>query len=221
MVATANNWAKATELAIISSASGCFKYNIFDPRGENPGLQLGDMKTVGKTGYDGNNLRYMNTVAGGNLDWLYATGLKSSDLFPFHYPASYDFEENDVQIVYLGWFWNDWSLVNNGKVSVANGLDIRKDLVDKTGDITRVSSLDEDWVTLNQMIKYYKFGFGRVTDYANEAIRYGHITRDSAIKLVEQYDGSCSDAYIKSSYYISISVDFFWGMYAVLLLQIY
>ena len=61
------------------------------------------------------------------------------------------------------------------------------------------------------MIKYYKFGFGRVTDYANEAIRYGHITRDSAIKLVEQYDGSCSDAYIKSFCdYISISVDFFW-----------
>ena len=81
-------------------------------------------------------------------------------IFSLHYPASYDFEENDVQIVYLGWFWNDWSLVNNGKVSVANGLDIRKDLVDKTGDITRVSSLDEDWVTLNQMIKYYKFGLG-------------------------------------------------------------
>ena len=41
------------------------------------------MKTVGKTGYDGNNLRYMNNSVGGNLDWLYATGLKSSDLFLF------------------------------------------------------------------------------------------------------------------------------------------
>ena len=78
------NWAKATELAIISSAPQvALKYNIpLILWGENPGLQLGDMKTVGKTGYDGNNLRYMNTVAGGNLDWLYATGLKSSDLFP-------------------------------------------------------------------------------------------------------------------------------------------
>ena len=25
--------------------------------GENPGLQLGDMKSLGKNGYDGNNLR--------------------------------------------------------------------------------------------------------------------------------------------------------------------
>ena len=23
---------------------------------------------------------------------------------------------------------------------------------------------DEDWITLNQMIKYYKYGFGRASD---------------------------------------------------------
>ena len=34
-----------------------------------------------------------------------------------------------------------------------------------------MSALDEDWVTLNQMIKYYKYGFGRVSDSVNEQIR--------------------------------------------------
>ena len=51
---------------------------------------------------------------------------------------------------------------------------IRSDSVVNTGDPKGVSALDEDWVTLNQMIKYYKFGFGKVTDYVNEDIRLGH-----------------------------------------------
>ena len=47
------NWAKATEQAIIGSApSVAIKYKIpLILWGENPGLQLGDMKTVGKNGY--------------------------------------------------------------------------------------------------------------------------------------------------------------------------
>ena len=61
-----SNWAKASEQAIISSVPQiAIKYNIkLILWGENPGLQLGDMLTVGKTGYDGNNLRNMNTVKG-------------------------------------------------------------------------------------------------------------------------------------------------------------
>ena len=76
------NWAKASEQAIIGSAPKiAIKYNIpLILWGENPGLQLGDMKTMGRNGYDGNNLRYMNTVSGGNLDWLYEKGFTKSDL---------------------------------------------------------------------------------------------------------------------------------------------
>jgi hypothetical protein len=83
--------------------------------------------------------------------------------------------------------------------------------VENTGDLRGVTSLDEDWVTLNQMIKYYKFGFGRVTDYVNEEIRLGNLTRDEGIRLVERYDHSCSAEYIRDfSDYIGISVEQFW-----------
>lgn len=207
------NWAKATEQAIIGSAPKlALKYDVpLILWGENPGLQLGDMATIGKTGYDGNNLRNMNTVSGGNLDWLLNVGITDSELIPFKLPTEEEFEENNVQIVYLGWFWNDWSLVNNGLYSITHGLNIRDDYVDQTGDITRVSSLDEDWVTLNQMIKYYKFGFGRVTDFVNESIRLKKMTRDEGIALVEEYDGSCAPKYIESfCEYIDISVEQFW-----------
>ena len=61
------------------------------------------------------------------------------------------------------------------------------------------------------MIKYYKFGFGRVTDHVNEAIRNKLMSREKGIELVEQYDGSCSSSYIESfCEFIDISTKFFW-----------
>jgi N-acetyl sugar amidotransferase len=207
------NWAKSTELALFSSVPQlAIRYDIpLILWGENPGLQLGDLKTLGKTGYDGNNLRYMNTLAGGALDWMIEAGMHPRDLLPFRYPTPEEFDRHNLQIVYLGWFLGDWSLVNNATYSTANGLQIRTDTVQNTGDLLGVTSLDEDWVTLNQMIKYYKFGFGRVTDYVNEEIRVGRITRERAVELVEEYDDSCSDEYIHSfCSYIGITYAHFW-----------
>jgi len=207
------NWAKSTELALFSSVPQlAIRYGIpLILWGENPGLQLGDLKTLGKTGYDGNNLRYMNTLAGGVADWMYEAGATDRELLPYQYPLPGEFDEHGLQIVYLGWFLGDWSLVNNGMYAAASGLHLRTDTVDHTGDLKGVTSLDEDWVTLNQMIKYYKFGFGRVTDYANEEIRLGRMTRDEGISLVERYDDSCSPEYIASFCdYIGITVEAFW-----------
>lgn len=207
------NWARSTELALFSSVPQlAIRYGIpLILWGENPGLQLGDLKTLGRTGYDGNNLRYMNTLSGGSMEWMRESGLASQELIPYAYPSPEAFDANKLQIVYLGWFLGDWSLINNALYSCANGLEIREDTVENTGDLYGVTSLDEDWVTLNQMIKYYKFGFGRVTDYANEEIRLGRMSREKGIQLVEQYDDACSDEYIDSfCAYIDISVAKFW-----------
>lgn len=207
------NWARSTELALFASVPQiAIRYQIpLILWGENPGLQLGDLKTLGRTGYDGNNLRYMNTLSGGGLEWMLKEGFRQRELLPYVYPQPEEFEAAKLQIVYLGWFLGDWSLVNNATYACANGLEIREDTVANTGDLYGVTSLDEDWVTLNQMIKYYKFGFGRVTDYVNEEIRLGRITRAQAIAIVEKYDDACSDEYIESFCdYIDISVDRFW-----------
>ena len=207
------NWAKATELALFSSVPRlAIDYKIpLILWGENPGLQLGDLATLGKTGYDGNNLRSMNTLGGGELQWMLEEGFNIKDLIPFHYPSVKEFKDNKVQIIYLGWFLGDWSYLNNGAISSLAGLKIRNDTVVNTGDLYGVSSLDEDWVTLNQMIKYYKFGFGKATEYLNEMIRLGTITRDEAVILASKYDGICSDHYIETFCdYIDISVEFFW-----------
>lgn len=206
------NWARSTELALFASVPQlAISYDIpLILWGENPGLQLGDLRTLGRTGYDGNNLRFMNTLSGGANDWMFEDGALRRELIPYDYPSIEQFEAHQLQIVYLGWFLGDWSLIENGMYAATWGLHIRDDGVENTGDLAGVSSLDEDWVTLNQMIKFYKFGFGRVTDYANEEIRLGRMTRDEGIALVERYDDACSPDYIAGFCdYIGITVDFF------------
>ncbi len=203
---------RSTEMALFASVPQiAIKYGIkLILWGENPGLQLGDMKTLGRTGYDGNSLRYMNTLSSG-LDWMLDCGFEKSELVSYVYPDTEEFEKHDLQIVYLGWFLGDWSLVNNAGYACANGIEIRTDGVEKTGDLYGVTALDEDFTPVNQLIKYYKFGFGRVTDYVNEEIRLGRLSRDAGIKLVEQYDDAQDEKYIKNYCdYLEISVEAFW-----------
>jgi hypothetical protein len=154
----------------------------------------------------------MNTLKGGMPEWMLSLGYKREHLEAYYYPTPELFDEHNLQIVYLGWFLGDWSLTNNGMYSITEGLKMRSDHVSNTGDLRGVTSLDEDWVTLNQMIKYYKYGFGRVTDYCNEEIRLGNLSRDEGIILANEYDDACSDEYINSfCEYIRISPKQFWS----------
>ena len=203
---------RSTELALFSCVPQvALRYGIdLILWGENPALQLGDMRTLGRTGYDGNNLRHMNTLTSGK-SWMYARGYEESELIAYTYPEVEEFLAADLKIIYLGWFLGDWSLVNNAMYAAPNGLKLRTDGVEATGDLFGVTALDEDFTPINQMIKYYKFGFGRTTDYVNEEIRLGRMTREEGIDLVTCFDDKCSPEYVaRYCDYLGISVDQFW-----------
>jgi len=207
------NWAKSTELTLFSSVPRlAIAYKI--PLiwwGENAALQLGDLNVLGKNGADGNSLRNMNTLGGGDITWLLSDEIKKNLILQYIYPSEQEMDRAGLRITFLGYFWKDWSLIDNGNYSALRGLEVRREPPWEIGDPVGITSLDEDWVTLNQMIKYLKFGFGRVTDYVNEDIRNGRMTRDQGILLNEKYDGKCADHYIESfSRYIGITVEEFW-----------
>jgi N-acetyl sugar amidotransferase len=206
------NWARSTELALFSSVPQlAIKYQI--PLifwGENPALQVGDVKAMGRNGYDGNNLRLSNTLSSGHT-WMLESGFKHNNILPYVYPSTKGFDEFNIQIIFLGWFLGDWSLLQNAAYACPSGLNIRAEKPEDTGDLYGISNLDEDWHNMNQMIKYLKFGFGKVTEYVNEELRAGLLDRLTAIKLVEQYDGLCSEKYIESfCEYINITQQEFW-----------
>ena len=51
---------------------------------------------------------------------------------------------------------------------------------------------------MNQMIKYYKVGFGFVTEIVSEDLQRGLMDRQTGIDLIKKYDGKCSEDYISS-----------------------
>ncbi len=205
---------KAAELTLFSSVPKfAIAYQI--PLiwwGENSALQLGESSVMGKTGSDGNNLRKMNTLSGGDITWMQDAGFKKNEIIQYTYPSKEEMDKANLRITFLGYFWQDWSLINNGNYAALRGLDVRNDKPWEMGDYVGVTALDEDFTPMNQMIKYLKYGFGRTTDYVNEEIRNGRISREQGIKLCQEYDGKCADRYIKSfADFISISVKEFWG----------
>jgi len=207
------NWQKSTELALFSSVPKmAVAYQI--PLiwwGENPSLQIGDLSTMGRNGWDGNNLRNGNTLKNSNYKWLLDKDIKINKILQYLYPSLEEMDKAKLQIVFLGYFWNIWSLHDNGLYGALNGLNIRDEKPWERGDLENVSNLDEDWVSLNQMIKYLKYGFGKVSENVSEDIRNKRLTRDQGIELIKKYDGKCSSKYIKSfSDFINITVDEFW-----------
>ena len=210
------NYIRGPEMALHSSLPQiAIKYKIkLIFWGEGGNGKTTDLKMVNKEReYDGNLLRKSNTLKNGDLTWMSDIIDEEEKLIPYKYPSEKEFLTNGIQIIYLGWFMKDWSILNNAKYASLNGLELRSDSAERTGDLYGSMALDEDWVIINQMIKYYKYGFGRVTDYLNYEIRQGKISRDDAIKLVEKYDGKCDPKYIRSfCKFIDISENEFWDV---------
>jgi N-acetyl sugar amidotransferase len=207
------NVAKATEFALFSQVPRLaidFNINLIF-WGENPASQVGDFSAMGQSVFDGNSLRNMNTLSAGGLSWIEEEVRHEALTKNYTYPNLSMFNENGIQIIFLGPAWNDWSMFVNSKFAALEGLTIRHKDVLNTGDILRTSMLDEDFSNINMMIKYYKFGFGRTTDFCNEMIRMGRISRSEAIHIVQKSDGVCSDEIIDSfCKYIEITTRKFW-----------
>ena len=207
------NYLLAPELALYSSLPQiAIKFNIkLIFWGENPGLIWNDKETLKKDLYDGNDLRNSNTLKNCNIDWMDDLVENEYKKIPYRYPSPLEFKKNNIQIIFLSWFWNNWSMTNNAIQSITYGLISRKKGYVKIGDLFGYTAIDDSWVSINQMIKYYKFGFGRATDYLNFEIRDGNILRKDAIKIAKKYDGLCHPKIIKKfCNYLEISEKKFW-----------
>lgn len=207
------NWAKATEIALFSCVPrAAIAYQI--PLiwwGENPATVLGDLGVLGSSGSDGNRLKYSNTLSGGDISWILKENLKKNQVLQFTYPSDEVMEKAKLKIVFLSHFWKDFSIFTNGNISSLRGLTIRGSDPQKNADHWGTSMLDEDFFIMNMMIKWLKFGFGRTTDNVSEEIRYGRLSRDEGIKIIEMFDGKCSQEIIEAfCNYIEINISDFW-----------
>ncbi len=204
------NWGRSTEMALyaipVHLAVG-YKIPLMF-YGENPALTIGE-----KHGrLDGNaiGIQEGNTIKGGPKSLNYSQATKQDYHF-YEYPSYENINNADIRIIYLGYYIEDWYGFKNAEIAKSQGLKLRYDSAENIGDIWGIGALDEEFTIINQFLKYYKLGFGRVTDQVCEAIHQGLMTRDEGIDLVNRYDGKCSGKYIKQFCdYIEISNDQFW-----------
>ena len=180
-------------------------------QGENGGLTLGTSLTG--LGTDDNALKAneMDTMSSGWEEYLEIEGIDEKDLFLFHYDRK-KLEEMKIRGIWLQYFLKEWSFTGNAEFARENGLKWRENFnPEDIGTYSAFSQLDSDFVQVNQMLKYIKFGFGQCMDHVCYDLRDKKITREEAIDLVKKYDGKCSELYIKKFCdYIEIGTDEFW-----------
>jgi len=208
------NWAKSTEFALFASVPRlAIAYQI--PLifwGENPSFLLGEMGTRSSKPYDGSKMKNSNTLAGGGLDWLVEAGFTSNQLLQYVYPSDREMKRAKLKIVYMDYFMEEFSIFLNGNFSALRGLSIKKPDPNKDPDYYGTNMVDEDFFNINMHIRYLKFGFGRTSDNVNVDIRYGRLTRQQGIDLVEKFDHKYDPKILnKFCEYLDISKKMFWS----------
>jgi len=182
-------------------------------QGENPALTLGIVDDLDPDD-DALNIKDHNTLAGGNAsDWV-QEGIELKDLQFYQFPDTDEIRKAGIRAIWLGSYAKEWSFTGNTEFALARSRGLRGRPghdPNLTGRLSPYCSVDSDMQIVNQMLKYYKFGFGFVTDEVCYDIREGRMSREDGIKLAEQYDGKCDDRYIQEfCEYIGISEEEFW-----------
>lgn len=207
------NIVKATEFPLYSSTYIIAeKFNIpLIIQGENPGLTLGTRLTG--VGADGNALKAneLNTLSSGWQIYLKVDGVTEKDLLWFHYDRE-KLEANGTRAIWLNYYIKEYSQHGNAEFSKKHGLMWRSNFDPKSiGTYSPYFQLDTDATQVNQLLKFFKFGFGQCMDHVCYDIRENRLSRKEAINLVLELDGKCSDVYIKKFCdYIDISIETFW-----------
>ena len=139
-------------------------------------------------------------------------GVDKRKLNLYRFPSLDEIRKADIRAIFLQYYIKQYGPVYNADFSVARGMKGRYD--DKLEDIGRYrifSSIDEDLMMVNEMLKYLKNGFGRASDDVVDDLRNNRITWDEGVKLIEKFDGLCGQKYIKyCCEYLEISEEYFW-----------
>lgn len=111
--------------------------------------------------------------------------LSHKDLQPYTYPSDLQLEKSRVRGLYLGnyIFWDSQMQVQNMIEKYGY------ETLPQSGTFNTYESIN-CWNndTVNDYIKFLKYGYGKATDHACRDIRLKRMTREDGIKLVEKYD---------------------------------
>jgi hypothetical protein len=157
--------------------------------GENSQLEYGGPKAARmKNALDRRWLEEFGGLLGLRVeDMVGVDGITREDLVSYFYPTDEELKRVGVFGAFLGYYFK-WDARPQVELMTQYGFSIKEDGPIE-GTYTNYENLDDALVSIHDYLKFVKFGFGRATDHACLDIRNGRLTRDEAVKLVQQYDG--------------------------------
>ncbi|MDD5438622.1 MAG: N-acetyl sugar amidotransferase [Candidatus Omnitrophica bacterium] len=177
--------------------------------GENTAISLGALEVESLDG-EANQVRKTNTIQGGP-ESIWPKGGTEQDVIWYRFPSEFHVKKANIRMIYLGYYMKEFSRFKNAEKAVRLGLEVRDDKPEEMGMVWGWESLDDDFVIINQTLRYLKIGSGKANDQASEAVRLGLMTRKEAGRLMKMYDGKVAYRYIKQfCHYLNITEDEFW-----------
>jgi N-acetyl sugar amidotransferase len=163
--------------------------------GENPQFEYGGPASKRGSNYLDRNWLEQFQMLGYRISDLYEEGFDSKDLLTFEYPSDQDLKDVGVTGLFLGYYLK-WEAFNHVKQMTALGWNSKPD-GPVEGAYYSYENLDCKWIAgLHDYMKFLKFGYGRATDQMCIEIRHGRIDRNTAIRIVRQYEGQVPRKYL-------------------------
>lgn len=163
--------------------------------GENSQLEYG-----GPASHRGNNYLDRNwleqfQMLGYRISDLYHEGFSSKELLVFEYPSDEELKNTGVTGLFLGYYLK-WDAYAHGLEMIKKGWNPNPE-GPVEGAYYSFENLDCKWIAgLHDYMKFLKFGYGRATDQLCIEIRNNRIDRDTAIRIVRDYEGKIPRKYL-------------------------
>lgn len=142
-------------------------------------------------------------------EWL-EDGITMKDLYSIKQPTIEEMNKTGLEPIYLSYFIK-WDTHHNYEVAKRHGFKHMDHEWVREGTIENYNQIDSPNYLINQWFKYPKFGHSSTTEMASRYIRAGKMTREEAIKLVNEKDHKLDqivlDDYCK---FVGITVKEFW-----------
>lgn len=151
--------------------------------GENVAFEYGGLDKT--ENYSARELIYNGVAPEISVEELMQLGIPEEELIYLKAPSRESL--NKIDPMYLSYFV-DWNDFRNYEFAKSRGF---KDLSNewrRSNYIDDFSHVDSFGFVLGSWMKFPKFGHAFATDFASRMVRNGYITREEAVKLVEEKD---------------------------------
>jgi len=132
------------------------------------------------------------------------------DLNPAIYPSSEEIKKAKLEPIYLSYFV-PWDGYKNFELSTKYGFKSLDDEWKRVGFIENYDQIDTVGYLVHAWFKFIKYGHARVTDVASQWIRAGRMTREEAVKLVNEEDYKLDRRMLADFLdFLDITEEYFW-----------